>query len=518
MSKSTTHYDNIVIGSGQGGTPLASALAKVGQRTALIESTHIGGTCINEGCTPTKTMVASARVAYLARRANDYGVSFPGDASGEVAVDMIKVRQRKRDIVESFRGGSERRLRNAENLDWITGTAKLLSDHEIEVTGSSPQTISGDRIFLNVGCQPVPLTIPGADTIQVLNSTTVMELDTVPEHLIVVGGGYVGCEFAQMFRRFGSKVTIIQHAKQLLGREDVDIAEAVRDVLLEDGLEVYFSASADSVSKTSQGIELQITTTSGPKTIQASHILAAAGRSPMTPNLGLDAAGVKTNKRGFIECNDYFQTSTSHIYALGDCVAENLQFTHVSYDDFRVLRDNLIPSPEDNKTTISDITGTGSGHPQTAPRPFNPPETTANGTSQDEHHYKRSRKDRLIPYTVFIDPQLGRIGPTLSQLESLPEYSPSSSSPNNNRIRVHKMPMAYVARALEIDESRGVIKVVVDTQTEKILSASVLGFEGGELMTMLQMAMMGGLSYKVLQDGVFSHPGLGESLNNLWAM
>ena len=520
----SSSYDNIVIGSGQGGTPLASALAAAGQRTALIEAVHVGGTCINVGCTPTKTMVASARVAYLARRGKDYGINFPGN---EIKVDMATVRQRKRAIVESFRTGSERRLKSAENLDWITGTASFVSPTELEIStlDSKSKVISGNRIFINVGGYPAPLTIPGASEVPVLNSTTIMELDVVPDHLIVIGGGYVGCEFAQMFRRFGAKVTIIQRGAQLLGREDDDVAEGMRDILLDDGIEIYFSADAESVVKSKDGgVELVIRTANGSVTLDASHLLAAAGRLPNTGSaLNLKAAGVEVNSRGFIKCDAYFKTTTPHIYALGDCVADNLQFTHVSYDDFRILKENLLDAPAEQaslKTTVSSVTGTGSLQPESSPRPFDPSSSNVHGVSHESAAptpKRRSRNDRVIPYTVFTDPQLGRIGPTLSELESSARASTSASSlPNASRYWVSKMPMAYVARALEMDESRGFMKIITDSQTDKIVSAAILGLEGGEVMTMLQMAMLGGLKWEVLRDAVFAHPGLGESLNNVW--
>lgn len=471
----SSHYQNVVIGSGQGGTPLSSALAAAGQRTALVESTHIGGTCINVGCTPTKTMVASARVAYLARRGKEYGVHLPDN--GQVRVDLETVRNRKRSIVNSFRGGSERRLRSAKNLDWITGIAKFITPHELEISassGSEKRVISADRIFIDTGCYPSPLTIAGADTVDVLNSTTVMELASVPEHLIVIGGGYVGCEFSQMFRRFGSEVTIVQRAPKLLGREDQDVADGVRDIFVEDGITIHFSSSANSVSRTHEGgIKLSITTPSGSKEISATHLLAAAGRTPNTAALDLPAAGVNTNSHGFITTDEYFKTSVPHIYALGDVVAGNPQFTHISYDDFRILRDNLL-EPATGKT-------------------------------------KRSRNNRQVPYTVFIDPQLGRIGLSESAARAMDPYSS-----NPDRIRTAKMPMSYVARALETDEARGFIKVVIDVETGKILGAAVLGLEGGEVMTMLQIAMMGGVGWEELADATFAHPGLGEMLNNVW--
>jgi pyruvate/2-oxoglutarate dehydrogenase complex dihydrolipoamide dehydrogenase (E3) component len=466
---STSSYAAIIIGSGQAGGPLAQAFAKAGHRTALIESTHIGGTCVNEGCTPTKTMVASARVSYLARRGTDYGV----DIDKPFKMNMETVRKRKRDIVNSFRGGNESRIKSTTNLDLFMGQAKFIGEKEIAVTSSGDgvtKVINGDKIFINAGCFPTPLLIPGADQVEVLNSTSIMELDVVPEHLLVIGGGYVGVEFAQMFRRFGARVTIIQRSNQLLAREDPDVADAVRDILTEDGIEIMFGATTKSVQKLQLGtVELTVIGADGTsRTLQGSHILSAAGRTPSTSLLQPSAAGVEMDKHGFIKVSDALQTNVSHIFALGD-IKGGPQFTHISYDDFRVIRHNFITNPTDPSQTI---------------------------------------KDRLVPYTVFMDPQLGRIG--LSESEARKMFS------DKGRVKVAKMPMSYVARALEMDEARGFIKVIVDGSNDQILGAAVLGIEGGEVMTMLQIAMMGSMRWQTLQDGVFAHPGLGELLNNVW--
>jgi pyruvate/2-oxoglutarate dehydrogenase complex dihydrolipoamide dehydrogenase (E3) component len=460
MSQVTT-YDAIVIGSGQGGGPLSSALAESGLKTAIIEREHVGGTCINEGCTPTKTMVASGRVAYLARRAADYGVG-----TGPISIDMQVVRKRKRDIVESFRGGSERRLKNTKNLDLLMGNARFVDMKTLEVrmNDGSTRQLTAEKIFLNVGERPAKLTIPGSDTVPVLNSTTIMELDSVPEHLIVIGGGYVGLEFGQMFRRFGSQVTVIQRRTHLLAREDDDVADEVANILRQDGLEILLETSPKRVQRTNDGrIELTIETPQGERTITGSHLLAAAGRTPNTDGLGLEATGIQVTQRGYIPCNDRLETSVPGIYVLGD-VKGGPAFTHISYDDFRILRTNLLQG------------GNVSIH------------------------------DRIVPYTVYIDPQLGRVG--LSETEARAQ---------KRAIKVAKMPMSYVARALETDETRGFMKAVVDAENEQILGAAILGIEGGEIMSILEVAMMGKLPYTALRDAVFAHPTLAESLNNLFS-
>ena len=454
-----TEYDIVIIGAGQAGGPLAGAFAQAGHKTALVEREHVGGTCINEGCTPTKTMVASARVAYLARRAADYGVQ-----TGPVSVDMTVVRQRKRDIVTSFRGGSERRIAEA-GVDLIAGEASFNDAHTLTVrlnTGGETQ-ITAPIIVLNTGARPGLPDMPGIDSVPVLNSTSIMELDHVPEHLLVLGGGYIGLEFGQMFRRFGAQVTVVQRGPKLLAREDGDIADAVADVLREDGITLLLDSDALRVERgAGESIRLTVRTLAGEQTIEGSHLLVAAGRTPNTDKLNLAAAGVAIDKHGFVQANERLETNVAGIYVVGD-VKGGPAFTHISYDDFRILKANLL------------------------------------------HNGQASTTDRLVPYTVFIDPQLGRVG-----------LGEDEARKTGKAIKVAKMPMNYVARALEVDEPRGVMKAVVDAETEQILGFTCLGLEGGEIMSMVQLAMMGKLPYTALRDGVFAHPTLAESLNNLF--
>jgi pyruvate/2-oxoglutarate dehydrogenase complex dihydrolipoamide dehydrogenase (E3) component len=459
-TEAATEYDAIIIGAGQAGVPLARALAGAGWRTALVEREHVGGTCINEGCTPTKAMVASARVAYLARSAGDYGVY-----TGPVSVDMGRVRERKRAIVESWRGGSRRRLENTEGLDLLMGEARFTGPKAVEVSLQNGETrsLTADKLFINTGARPRMPSLPGLDSADVLDSTAIMELDEVPEHLLVLGGGYVGLEFGQMFRRFGSQVTIVQRRGQVLTREDPDVAEEVARILREDGIKVLLSAQAQSVERGADGsVLLTVHTPDEERTLSGSHLLVAAGRVPNTDQLNLAAAGMETNERGFIPVNERLETAVPGIYALGD-VTGGPPFTHISYDDFRIIRTNLLEN--------GSATTTG----------------------------------RMVPYTVFIDPQLGRIG--LSEREARSQ---------NRDIKVATLPMNYVARALEMDEPRGFMKAVVDADTGQILGAAILSIEGGEIMAVLQMAMMGGVPYTVLRDAIFAHPTLAESLNNLF--
>lgn len=457
----TQPFDAIIIGAGQAGGPLAGALAKAGYRTALIERRYVGGTCINDGCTPTKTMVASARIAHLARRASAYGVSVP---TSDVAVDLAAVHQRKQHIVQSFRAGSTRRLEDA-GVELIEGSARFTGERSVAIaTKAGSIRLSAPVIFINTGGRPIVPPIPGLDQVPTLTSTSIMELTTLPAALVVLGGGYIGLEFAQMFRRFGSRVTVIQHGPQLLGREDDDIAAAVADVIRDDGVELLLNAELTRAARTPTGeLELSILTPSGMHKLEATHLLVATGRAPNTESLALEAAGVETDARGFIRVNGRLETSAPGVYALGD-VKGGPAFTHISYDDFRIIRTNLLEG--------------GSA----------------------------STRGRPVPYTVFIDPQLGRIGMTEAEARA-----------SGRNILVATMPMTHVARAIEMDETRGFMKAIADADTHEILGAAVLGVEGGELVTLLQVAMMGGLKYEQLRDAIWSHPTLAESLNNLFA-
>ncbi len=452
-------FDAIVIGSGQAANPLAKALAKAGKRTAVIERKHVGGTCVNEGCTPTKTMVASGRVAYLAGRGPNYGVH-----TGKISIDMVRIRERKREIVKSFREGSERGLKATDCDSLIKGEASFAGPKLVRVAlnEGGERLLRSELIFVNTGLRSVVPKIEGLGGTEYLDNTSVMELDAVPEHLVVLGGGYIGLEFGQLFRRLGAKVTIIQSGPKLLGREDDDVAEDVRRILVEDGIEVLLKASATKVAKSGSGVAVTVKVDGGEQVIVGSHLLLAVGRTPNTETLNLEAAGIKADERGFIRTNEYLETSVRGIYALGD-VKGGPAFTHISYDDYRVALANTI---EGKRVSIAG---------------------------------------RMVPYTVFIDPQLGRIGMTEAEARAA-----------GKKIKVAKMPASSIARAIEIDETRGLMKIVVDAETEQILGAAILATEGGEMASMVQIAIMGKLPYTALRDGIWSHPTWSEALNTVF--
>jgi pyruvate/2-oxoglutarate dehydrogenase complex dihydrolipoamide dehydrogenase (E3) component len=454
-------YDAIVIGTSQGGRFLPVELAKAGQKVALVERGPLGGVCVNTGCTPTKTMVASARLAYLARRGAEYGVR-----TGPVSVDLAAVRERKRSMVGGARENYASRLAQ-DGLDLIQGEAHFTGPKTLEVAlaDGGTRSIGAPVIVVDAGTRPRPLTIAGADDVPVLDSTSIMELDEVPEHLIMLGGGYIGLEFGQMFRRFGSEVTIVEGAPRLMMMEDEDVSDEVAAILRDDGITVLTSTTPLRVERADGGrLRLTVRTDDGERQIEGSHLLSAIGRIPNTEALTLEAAGVRLTDRGFIEVDEYLETSVPGVYAMGD-VKGGPAFTHLSYDDYRILRANLIG------------------------------------------HQKQSTRDRVVPYTVFTDPQLGRAGLTERQARA-----------QGRDIRVAKLPMAAVIRAIETGETRGFMKAVIDSGSGQILGCAVLGLEGGEIMSIIQVAMLGQLPYTAMANAIFSHPLLAEGLNTLFAM
>jgi pyruvate/2-oxoglutarate dehydrogenase complex dihydrolipoamide dehydrogenase (E3) component len=451
-------FDAIVIGTGQSGKPLAIALGQAGWKTAVVERNHVGGTCINYGCTPTKTMVASARVAYLGRRGPDYGVH-----SGDVRVNMAEVYRRKQAVVEDFRNGGQRYLESTPNVELLFGEASFADAKTVRVAlnAGGERLLSAPKIVINTGGRPAAPPIPGLADVRFLDSTSIMELEVLPSHLVVLGGGYIGLEFSQMFRRFGARVTIVNRDDRLIPREDPDVSAEVEKILVEDGIEILHRAGVTRVEGKG-GVQMLLDTPAGAKRVEGSHLLVAVGRVPNTDRLNLAAAGLAADKAGFLQVNNRLETNVPGVYAIGD-VKGGPAFTHISYDDFRILRANWL---ENGNATIDG---------------------------------------RLVPNTMFIDPQLATVG--LNETEA---------AKRGIAHKVAKMPMNYVARAIEMGETRGFMKAIVDPRTEQILGCTILGIEGGELMAMLQIAMLGKVPYPVLREAIFAHPTLAESFNNLF--
>lgn len=463
----TARYDTIIIGAGQSGS-LACALGKAGRRTALIERAQVGGTCVNRGCTPSKTMAASARVAHLARRAAEFGVRV-----GDVSMDMARVYERTWSLAHEFHDEVLEKLQGAPGVELMSGEARFIGPKSVEVcSGGERRVLAAETIIINTGTRNAVPPLEGLGDVPFLDSTSVMQLRELPSHLIVLGGGVIALEFGQMFRHFGARVTVVEQARQLLEREDADVAQALTQILREDGIEVLTATEAMRVRKTGDGIELTVCAANDKvenkqapekeKTLRGSHLLVATGRTPNTDALNAEAAGVLLDEKGFVRVSEQLQTDVPGIYAMGD-VTGGPAFTHIAFDDGRILRANLLQGAQ------------------------------------------RSTRDRLVPYVVYTDPQLGRVG-----------MSEQEAGQAGHNVRVAVLPMNETARGLETGESRGLLKAVVDADNEQILGAAVLSLEGGEVMAALQMAMQGGLPYTALRDGVFAHPSLAESFNILF--
>ncbi len=445
------NWDVIVIGSGQAGVPLATRLAAAGKKVLIVEKGAFGGTCVNVGCTPTKTMVASARAAHVARRAARLGVH-----AGEVRVDLAAVVDRKDAIVRQWSEGVRRRLEKAgERLAIRSGHARFVGERTIEVNG---ERHVGDAIVVNVGARPDAPPVRGLADVPWLDSTRIMELRALPEHLVSLGGGYIACEFGQMFRRFGSRVTIVHRGKNLLSREDPDVAGALEAAFRDEGIELALGAEAESVARDGDGIAV---TLRGGGTVRGSHLLVAVGRRPNTDDLGCEAGGIRLDERGSIVADDHYRTSARGVYALGDVIG-GPQFTHNSWDDHRILYDLLM----------------GKGD--------------------------RGRRGRLVPYTVFTDPQFARVG--LSEQEA---------KAKGIEHEVATMPFGWVARAIELDETAGIMKVVLDPKSERVLGAAIVGLEAGELIHIFVTLMNAGASARAIVDAQAVHPTLAEGVQSL---
>lgn len=453
-------FDAIIIGSGQAGTPLARKLAKAGWKTAIIEKRLVGGTCVNDGCTPTKVMVASAKMAFMAGRSADLGIDIPS-----FKVNFEAVMARKSAIVKHSHDGSVKGLEDTENLTLVYGEAKFTDDYTLYINGNdgSADYYTAKHIFINTGESPVVPDIEGVHDIKYLTSTTILELGEVPEHLLIVGGGYIGLEFGQMFSRFGAKVTLLEHGDRLLPKEDTDVCEVVSEFFREDGIDVSTEVKVLKFENTGdQKIKVTAEQNGKTTTYTCSHVLLASGRKPQTDALGLENTGVKCDEKGHVKVNEFLETDVKNVFALGD-VKGGPAFTHISYNDYVVVAANLL---EQGNMSI---------------------------------------RDRMVPYCMFIDPQLGRIGITETQaMEEKLDYL------------VAKLPMAHVARAIETGQTRGFMKAIVDKKTKQILGATIIGEQGGEIMSIIQMAMMGKITYEEIRYTIFAHPLYAESLNNLF--
>jgi pyruvate/2-oxoglutarate dehydrogenase complex dihydrolipoamide dehydrogenase (E3) component len=447
-------YDAIIIGTGQAGPSLADQLARAGMRVAIIERGRFGGTCVNNGCTPTKTLIASAYVARLLQRATQYGMT----AGDSVRVDMTRVKARKDAIVEAGSASVEKWLRSLANTAVYKGEARFLDAHTVAVNAES---LTGERIFIDVGGRPVVPKLPGVDKVPYLTSETMMDVDFVPEHLIVVGGSYVGLEFGQMYRRFGSRVTVVEMGSRLIGREDPDVSQCVRDILATEDIAIRLDARCISLEPADGAVRVGLDCSEGPPAVTGTHVLLAVGREPNTSGLNLPAAGVETDERGYITVDEALQTSARNVYALGDCNGRGA-FTHTAYNDYEIVADNLLRGAD------------------------------------------RKVSDRLPIYALFIDPPLGRLGMTESAARHI-----------GRRLLMGRMPMTRVARAREKGETLGFMKVLVDADSKEILGAAILGVGGDEAVHSLVDAMYAHLPYTAVQHGVRIHPTLSELIPTL---
>jgi pyruvate/2-oxoglutarate dehydrogenase complex dihydrolipoamide dehydrogenase (E3) component len=452
-------YEVLVLGSGAGGKLLAWHTARSGRRTAVVERKWIGGSCPNVNCLPSKNEVWSAKVADLVHQAAKFGM-----VTGPTAIDMGRVRQRKREMVDGL-VAMHLALYKASGTELIMGAGRFVAPKTLEVclNDGGTRVLAGDRVFLNLGTHATIPPIPGLADAGPLTNIELLEFDRLPEHLIVLGGGYVGLEFAQAYRRFGSRVTVVEHGPQLLGREDPDVAEEIRRLLSAEEIEVLLGADVLRVEgRSGEGVRLRVRTAGGERVVAGSDILAATGRTPNTAGIGLDVAGVQLDARGYIKVNDRLETSAPEVWAIGEC-AGSPQFTHVSEDDFRVIRDNL-----------------------------------AGGN--------RSTRDRLVPYCLFTDPPLARVG-----------LSEGEARQRGVAVRVANLPMSDVLRTRTTGETAGFMKVLVEAAGDRILGFTMIGPEAGEVMAAVQTAILGGLPYTVFRDAILAHPTMAEGLNGLFA-
>ena len=444
-----TVYDAIVIGTGQAGPALAVRLAGAGMKVAIVERKRFGGTCVNNGCIPTKTLVASARAAHIARRAGDFGVKI----DGAIAVDMKQVKTRKDGVVRRSNEGVEKWLKETANLTVYEGHGRFVADHRVSV---GDHLLEADKIFINVGGRAAMPRMPGLEQVSVLNNSSMMDVDFVPEHLIVIGGSYIGLEFAQMYRRFGSAVTIVEMAPRLIQREDEDVSQAIKEILQGEGIEIRLGAECIAFEKRGEKIAVNVDCSDGDKSVIGSHVLLAIGRVPNTDDLGLDKTGVSVDQRGYIHVDDQLQTQVPGIYALGDCNGRGA-FTHTAFNDYEIIAANLLD-----------------GDP-------------------------RKVSERITAYALYIDPPLGRAGMTEAEVRK-----------SGRKALLGKRPMTRVGRAVEKGETQGFMKVLVDAETKDVLGAALLGIECDEVIHSILDVMYAKAPYTVVQRAMHIHPTVSE--------
>ena len=447
-------YDAIVIGTGQSGPPLAARLADEGMKTAVIERKRFGGTCVNVGCVPTKTLVASARAAYIARRAADFGVRI----GGPVGVDMAKVKARKDEIVDRGTNGIRKWMQSTDNVTVYKGHARFTGPKSVEVNG---HTLQGKKIFINVGGRALVPDLPGVKDVPFLTSSSILDVDFLPQHLVIIGGSYIGLEFAQMYRRFGSRVTVIEKADRLIAREDKDISDAVKSILEAEGVEVRLKAECINVRGRGGGVAVGLDCADKSKEVVGSHLLLAIGRVPNTQDLGLEKAGIKTDARGYILVDEELKTNVPGIWAIGDCNGRGA-FTHTSYNDYEIVAANLLDGG------------------------------------------RRKVRDRIPTYALFIDPPLGRAG--LSEWEA---------RATGKKLLVATLPMTRIGRARERSETQGFMKLVADARSKRILGAAVLGIEGDEVVQSILDLMYAKAPYTLIERSMYIHPTVMEYLPTL---
>jgi pyruvate/2-oxoglutarate dehydrogenase complex dihydrolipoamide dehydrogenase (E3) component len=444
------HFDAIIIGAGQAGPPLAGRLTDAGQTVAVIERKFVGGTCVNYGCIPTKTLVASAHTAHVARRVAEFGIVV-GDGTADVTVDMAKVKARKDKIMLGDRHGVESWIDGMAGATLIRGHARFVDPHTVSVDG---ELLRADKIFLNVGGRAIVPDIPGLSDVDYLTNVGILDLATLPEHLVVIGGSYIALEFAQMYRRFGARVSVVEKGPRLTSREDEDVSAAIKDILEAEGIDIHLDATDMRITKQNNGFALH--PREGAEPVSGSHVLVATGRQPNTDDLGLDAAGVETDARGFVKVDDQLRTNVEHIWAMGDCNGKGA-FTHTSYNDFEIVAANLL---DDDPRRVSD---------------------------------------RITTYALYIDPPLGRAGMTVAEVRE-----------SGRKALVGKRPMTRVGRAVEKGETQGFMKVVVDAETNEILGAAILGVGGDEVVQDILDVMTAKLPYTAISRTMHIHPTVSE--------